>query len=273
MAARKPDPNAPFAEGIVAAMRRRGLIPPAPDPNRPFADAIVDALRKQGKIPDPNVPAPKPVDPFLTPEAIMAATQFLGGLDMQGLQLDRGLRDMETETTYQQGELDRAFTQRSASANDDAAARGVFQSSLRDASLDDLRRTREVQSNLLRDRLETARLDTERQKGNLEQQRLGYGGALTTQSTENAKAVNATTLASAPPAALAPGAQPAAQPAAATRSAQTVSAQPAAQPAAPTQPAQPMQPAQPAENPIVRAAQARVAVKPQRAVRLRPAGY
>lgn len=185
MAVKKKKPSAQDA-GVVDRAQPKGMGGAPQYDTRPW-EAILAALQAAGTPPSAEDLG---IKPFLTPQETVQFSTELGSLDDQEAGARRELGDLRTDTDYQKGELEDVFRHRADDTNWSAAARGVFQSSIRDGALDDLRRTRDVAKGLLDSKLETARLDIEGPNGRLArigQRRQELTGASTSAASENAK--------------------------------------------------------------------------------------
>lgn len=151
-------------------------------------------------------PARERTKPFLTADD---QAQFDGMIQewLAKLQdIDSQLAQMTSDTTYQKTQGNKAATANKAQASDDAAARGLFQSSIRDAALYDIEAQRTLQQKFLDDRLTAAHTDASNKKHWFNTEfKPWVEGIKAQKGAENANAVEATL----PPPPEPPGAAPA----------------------------------------------------------------
>jgi hypothetical protein len=104
------------------------------------------------------------VKPFMTAEDLMAYgdahSKFRDTLN----QLDFALESQRVEGEYEKTNIAKGAVQSRAEANDLAAARGLFHSSVRDAELYDINATAALRQNYLDRQLDTAQIQTQTQK-------------------------------------------------------------------------------------------------------------
>lgn len=122
-------------------------------------DYLQSLYKQKQAAPAPAPAAPPRLAPFLTPEQTIDRAQFDYSLATDEAGVRRQLTDLTTDTNYQKAQLDEVWKHNTGATNDDAAARGIFQSSIRDAALDDLKRTRDTAKSLLDTKLHTANID------------------------------------------------------------------------------------------------------------------
>lgn len=153
-------------------------------------------LQVPDQAPAAPPPAPKPIEPFFSADDLSSLAQFTQSFETQMADLDRAFGDLKVQTTYEKTNVDREAKQGTASATDQMIARGLFQSSIKDAALIDIEAQRQLQQKFLDDRLVTAELDTSRKKKILQDGKTGFENALNLKAVENAAQVSA---AQAPP--------------------------------------------------------------------------
>lgn len=102
-----------------------------------------------GGMPAPTAAAPPPpsaavpgdndgdgrVDPFFRPDDLAGMASFWSQWNTTFAQLDAQLADLRTQTTYDQAQQDSAHTQNQSNIQDDAAARGISHSSIKDGTI------------------------------------------------------------------------------------------------------------------------------------------
>lgn len=95
--------------------------------------------------PPPPAPPPPPgppggaaggttTQPFFSPDDLLAQANFWGQWNQTFAGLDQQLAQMKIDTAYQEQQLAQQHTKNVSGINDDAAARGLFQSSIKDGS-------------------------------------------------------------------------------------------------------------------------------------------
>jgi hypothetical protein len=145
---------------------------------------------------------PDPVAGFLTPDEIDAVNDFNTQLatKLQELRFEVGDYDeatntwkggtLETDTTYQKTGVDNAAKEGTAAATDDAIARGIFKSSVKDAALYDIEAQRSLQSKFLDDKLTSARLNAGTVTKTLNEAKTRFDENILTRKVNNATGVN-----------------------------------------------------------------------------------
>jgi hypothetical protein len=114
-------------------------IAPPPRPTGPAVKAMPAPTATAP--PPPRVPVPGDLDgdgrwdPFFRADDLAAQASFWSQWNTTFAQLDSQLADLRTQTTYDQTQQDQAHTQNQSSIQDDAAARGISHSSIKDASV------------------------------------------------------------------------------------------------------------------------------------------
>lgn len=167
---------------------------------------------KPGSTPatPPAAASPVPlIDPFLRPEDLQALADFNFNEAGSLADIDRGLSDLTTQTAYDRQQVDRQAKQGAADATDNAVARGLFRSSIKDATLYDIEGQRVRQQQLFTDRLSNAAMDADRRKAILRQARAELEKRLGDQAVANAREVSANQPVATP--SPAPASAPAAQ--------------------------------------------------------------
>lgn len=164
--------------------------PPA-KPKAPATKPKAPATKPAATAPAAG-PPPKPalVDPFLTPEDMSAVNDFLTSWGQQNTSIDTNLRNQGIDTQYQETQNDNAAKANTAATADAMAARGLFQSSIKDASLYDIEAQRALANKFLDDKLTTATLDAGTQKKILGDSKTRFDEAMAAKKVQNASAVN-----------------------------------------------------------------------------------
>ena len=112
---------------------------------------------------DPGVKAPV-IPPFLKGEDMISVSEAEAKLSGELQNLDYALENLRLDTSKQKADIARQRRIDLNDANEAAAARGLFRSSIRDADLFDVEAAAAVNRNLLDRALDVASLDTQRQK-------------------------------------------------------------------------------------------------------------
>jgi hypothetical protein len=166
---------------------------------------------KQAENAPPVTTVSPTVDPFLTGQDLVDLSgilsdldQKLGFTDASGVvhkgSIDTGLEDLGSQTAIQKDQVDKSAKENTSSATDNAIARGLFQSSIKDATLIDIEAQRAIQQKFLDDRLSTATINANTQKSALGQYKTGVLSGFNTKAVENAKGIEPTvTTTPAPP--------------------------------------------------------------------------
>jgi hypothetical protein len=141
----------------------------------------------------PSTPAPAqpdPATPFWTADDLAAINAFNSEFATKLANFDFEIGNLETDTRYQKGQLDTSAKENTAAVSDDAAARGIFYSSLKNAAVYDIEAQRKIQSTFLDSKLTAARLNAGTQKGILQTAKEGFDKAMLQKQGENAAGVN-----------------------------------------------------------------------------------
>lgn len=157
--------------------------------------AQVAAAKKPASAPAPAAAPPAPaqpaaVDPFFTADDLLAIGAFNTDLQTKLTGIDTDLTNAETDTAYQKTQTDTAAKGASSSAQDDAISRGIFQSSIKDATLYDIEAQRSLSSKFLDDKLTTARLNAGSNKQTLSTAKTNFDTNMATKKVQNAQGVN-----------------------------------------------------------------------------------
>lgn len=139
---------------------------------------------------NPGTPNPTP-EPFLTQQDIEeyaeAREQYQAGLH----QLDENYSAKQHENEYEEHEIEKGRVQGVENENWDAAARGLFKSSVRDGDLADIDATAEIKKTFLSDSLKALAIYNEGQKKAMEAKWGRYEEQLNRKKVENAEGVAA----------------------------------------------------------------------------------
>jgi hypothetical protein len=158
------------------------------DPN---AIAFVNA--NGGNLPQPGAmqgPAPSnltpTIMPFLSAEDLINLAQFSGANESTLAQIDAALAQQQTDTAYQKKQLDKDALKATTNTQDQMAARGLFQSSIKDAALYDIEGQKTMRQGLLDDQLHNAQLSASRQKQIIQDSIARMNAAMSLRAVENA---------------------------------------------------------------------------------------
>lgn len=130
------------------------------------------------------------MDPFLTADDLDAINQFSTDLQTKLEAIDTGLKNLETDTTYQKSQNEESAKKGTSAAQDDAISRGIFRSSIKDATLYDIEAQRSLASKFLDDKLTAARLSAGTQKQILATAKTNFDSNMLKRQASNAQGVN-----------------------------------------------------------------------------------
>lgn len=137
----------------------------------------------------PGVPNPT-IEPFFTPNDLLAINDFQTNESMQLSDLDASLDNARIERDYNLTQAADQYKQNTAAATDEMIGRGLFSSSVKDAALYDMEATLGLQRTFLNDRFNQLLSDATAKKDLI----LGAGGArerfwsaMNQQKVENAR--------------------------------------------------------------------------------------
>lgn len=130
------------------------------------------------------------VEPFLTAEDLFRHNDAWKSYQDQLSQLELELSGLETNTNFELGENDRNLVKGQSSAKDQAAGRGIYNSSIKDAELFDLEATRNMRRTFLQGQLSSAAARAARLKKNLDDWWTQFLSDENTKKVQNAAAVS-----------------------------------------------------------------------------------
>ena len=145
--------------------------------------------------------APKPAA-APAPAQPVAVEGFLSGLDLQGFNefmtnyqtsiedIDNQLAGLKTDTAFQKTGNNKAAKENTNESNDAMAARGLFQSSVKDAAVYDIEATRALSNKFLDDKLTESTLNAGTRKRTLAEGKKRFDEAMILRKGENAQSVN-----------------------------------------------------------------------------------
>lgn len=161
---------------------------------------------------DPTpVVTPPPIAPFLTADDILQVANLNFNSANSEADVNRQLSDLTTDTKYAKTQNEDVARKNTAAAAENAAARGIFQSSIKDAALYDIAAQKAIRQGQLDDHLHTAQVDADRRKQLIRAQLEAAAAAMQQRAVENAAAANANQPAPVPDRAAADAANLAAQ--------------------------------------------------------------
>lgn len=134
----------------------------------------------------PGVRTPT-VQPFSTAQDLFSRAEFESRRDTDLADLDYQLAERQAQATYDLRENERSAKIGRSTANDVNAARGLFQSSLRDAALIDVDTNELIQRETIQRGLDLMRQRVERQRGIWRGQEESYNTAEGQRQIENAQ--------------------------------------------------------------------------------------
>lgn len=125
-----------------------------------LANAVPGAPQPASSTPaGAAAPAVKRIDPFFTPDDVLSRDDWYRNIHDQGAIGESTLANARTDTALQSGQLAAQAVKATADTTDNMIERGLFQSSIKDAALDDITATRTTQQGYLDARLKTAESD------------------------------------------------------------------------------------------------------------------
>lgn len=134
--------------------------------------------------------AKKMVDPFLTADDLRLDSEFVTGAQTQNQGLESALTDLTANTGFSLQQNEQNAKAGFSNTNDDAAARGIFQSSIRDGGLADIEAKRATTADQLTSALTRAQIDTNAQKTILWNAIQSHQKWKNDKAIENAAAIN-----------------------------------------------------------------------------------
>lgn len=128
------------------------------------------------------------VQPYLAAQDMFNRAEFQAARDRALADWDHQLAERQAQATYDLRENERSAVRGRASTNDVNAARGLFQSSLRDAALIDVDTNELIQRETIQRGLDLMRQRAERERAIWQQQEQSYDAAEAQRMIENAQA-------------------------------------------------------------------------------------
>ena len=178
----------PFSEATVSD-GKGGFVPLSQwVAQHPAAPAPAPAAGQPGGAPV----KPADVNPFFTPQDLQSINDFNTRYAIDLANIDFELGNLQSDTTYQKGNNDKQARENTAQAADQMAARGLFQSSVKDAALYDIEASRSLANKFLDDKLTAATLNAGTQKKILGDSKKRFDEAINSQGVQNAAEQNAT---------------------------------------------------------------------------------
>lgn len=149
-----------------------------------------NAATPPAQVWNPGVENPV-IQPFLTQQDIEeyaeAREQYTEGLN----ELDRNYKSAEHNTEFETAEVEKGRVQSRDTENWDAAGRGLFRSSIRDADLADIDATAEIKKKFLSDQLQALAVYNQGQKASMEAKWNRYMEGLHRKEASNAEEAGA----------------------------------------------------------------------------------
>lgn len=158
-------------------------------------ESLLETLRKdfrRGRTVTERDPGKKSpvIEPFLTGEDLERQGEAQSDLEGTLFDVDKDLADRGVQTTFEQGQIEGGRKAARSSAQFDFAARGLQQSSLRDAELFDIDATAGIRRAFLGDQLATATLRAQTQKDAATNAFTRFQQAQNRRAVENAQEAN-----------------------------------------------------------------------------------
>lgn len=181
-----PTPKAPSGQNISAAHPTwyTGPAKPINDPGTWKPAPAASTTPAPAATPPP---ASAPVSPFLTPQQTLDQINFDSGIDSQIQALNDTLRTSTIDTNQALADAQRGHDINTESENESAAARGLFQSSIRASDLNDIDATLATRQNTLNTALQSLTTSTGTNVTRLNTQRGGGDTAFLGMAVQNAQ--------------------------------------------------------------------------------------
>lgn len=179
-------PKAPSGQNISAA-HPTWYTGPAKPINDPGTWKPAPAASTTPAPAAPTPPASAPVSPFLTPQQTLDQINFDSGIDSQIQALNDTLRTSTIDTNQALADAQRGHDINTESENESAAARGLFQSSIRASDLNDIDATLATRQNTLNTALQSLTTSTGTNVTRLNTQRGGGDTAFLGMAVQNAQ--------------------------------------------------------------------------------------
>jgi hypothetical protein len=149
------------------------------------------AKPRPAAAPRPPAPAqPTNVEGFLTGVDLQQFNDFMTNFQTQIEDVDNQLAGLKTDTTFQTTQNNKDAKGNTVESNDSMAARGLFQSSVKDAAVYDIEATRVLSNKFLDDKLNEATLNAGTRKRTLAEGKKRFDEAMLLRKGENAAGVN-----------------------------------------------------------------------------------
>ena len=129
------------------------------------------------------------IDPFMNAEDLMRMTEAKEELANKLNNLDYALESLRIDTEYEKTNIDKSEREGLRSTNEDFASRGLFSSSVRDASLLDVNAQANIAKGQLDRELDAAVLDAQNQKVAAQGAFDSFQSAMNQKKVENARAL------------------------------------------------------------------------------------
>lgn len=137
----------------------------------------------------PGVPNPT-VKPFLTPQQMANDAEKQGQFRQSVIDIDKALSDLETQTTYEQTNLEKSRVQSRDNVQNNTAAAGWSGSSVQDGDLFDIEATARLRREYMNTNLDTAKITAGNKKSAITDEQAAWDKALEQMKVENAAGVS-----------------------------------------------------------------------------------
>ena len=175
----------------------------------PASKAVAANTVQPGPMEGPQIPR---VDPFLSGNDLTSLAQFRFDDTSTRADIDRALSDLTAQTALDRQRVNDSTLRNTTGTVDNMAARGLFQSSIKDGAIADIEKNRALQQGQLDARLRIAGLDADARIKALNDKARDYQLAANQQAVDNARSVNDQNAAAAAPPAEPPPVKPLQQP-------------------------------------------------------------
>lgn len=138
----------------------------------------------------PGVPTP-PVQPFLTADDMMQLANAIHDFEINVHDIDSQLQTQKFNNEFDKTQIEDARKKGLSATDDSMIARGLFQSSIRDAELFDIEASARLRKNFLDDGLRIATTQAEQKKRMMQSSLDDFKRAMDVKKVENAAAVGA----------------------------------------------------------------------------------
>lgn len=172
---------------------------PAKQALAPSGTATAPGLAKPGSGAPAADSGSTRVNPFLNADDLASVAQFNFDDTSARADIDKAIAELTSQTAVDKKQVDDSALRSSVGTTDDMIARGLFQSSIKDASLADIEKNRATQQGQLDTRLRLATADAATRKKALDDKKAAFDNAMALKAVENARPVNDASIAASTP--------------------------------------------------------------------------